>query len=248
MALQQGGTTATEHEHQEQHPPRRRVSLATGQLAAGKSLLSGRGRLAGWSLLDTSQAAGPPAAATVLGGFLSAAGTLMTIPANTAWYGVINMLGEETTPAGTVTTTTGQAVVSAAVGLTPSGTLFGIGLTAPASTATGAGTVVADELSWGPGWIINSTAGALAVTMTNTLSQVDCSAVGTTTTYPGGTTQTVVELYDGANVGGQLLAVVEIPAGQSVAEALGDDGPDFGTGMFVNVVSGSVRGALWVLI
>jgi hypothetical protein len=228
---------------------RRRIPLPFAATASGTILAEWAGRLAGWALLDTGSINSVPATTNVLDGFLNAAGTLISIPANTAWYGTLDLVGEMLTPAAGVANVTGAAALATAAGLTPSAqTLAGLDITSPASTATGPGIVVADSATWGPGWIINSTAGALAVSLTTTLTKVDAWAAGLTLPFPGGLGQTVVELWNGNDATGVLLAPIAFPSGTSVVEALGDDGPDFDGGLFLRVVSGTVRGVVWVLV
>jgi hypothetical protein len=230
------------------HRPRR-VPLRVDTLGVGgKLLLNGRGRLAGWSLLDTQGSGSVPATTNVLDGSQIASGAIITIPANTAWYGTAQIEGEiDVAPGGLKAS--GFAIIQTATGLTPSNVaLARLDLVAPAAAAASDGTVDSGSTTWGPGWIINSTAGALSVNANiSGLSNAFVSMQGVTLPFPGGVSETVVELWDGSGVNGELLAVVAFPQGTSVVEALGDDGPDFVRGVFLNVVSGSVRGSVWVL-
>lgn len=230
--------------HRHRRMPLRVDTLGVG----GRLIVNGRGRLAGWSLFDTQGSGSVPATANVLDGSAIASGTIIGIPGNTAWYGTLQLEGEiDVAPGGAKTS--GFVLVQTSTGLTPSNTaLARLDLVAPAAAAAGDGTVDSGSTAWGPGWIINSTAGALSVNANvNGVPNVFLAAQGVTLPFPGGIAQTVVELWDGSGVNGELLAVVAFPQGTSVVEALGDDGPDFVRGLFVNVVSGSIRGSVWML-
>lgn len=226
----------------------RRVPVRVDPLGVGgKLLINGRGRLTGWSLLDTQGSGSVPATANVLDGNAIASGAIITISANTAWYGTFQLEGEiDVAPAGVKAS--GFAIVQASTGLTPSNmALARLDLVAPAAAAAGDGTVDSGATTWGPGWIINSTGGALSVNANiSGLSNAFIGAQGVTLPFPAGVAQTVVELRDGSGVNGELLGVVAFPQGTSVVEALGDDGPDFVRGLFLNVISGAVRGSIWV--
>jgi hypothetical protein len=228
---------------------RRRRPLRIDPLGVGgKVLLRGRGRLGGWSLFDTQGTGSVPATGSVLDGNAVTSGAVITIPANTAWYGTITVEGEIDVAPGGVKAS-GFVIAQAAAGLTPSNAaLARLDLVAPAAAAAGDGTVDSGYASWGPGWVINSTGGALSVNANiSGVSSAFVSAQGVTLPFPGGVGLTVVELWDGSNNTGELLAIVAFPQGTSVTEAFGDDGPDFVRGIFVNVVSGAIHGSVWVL-
>lgn len=227
---------------------RRRIPLPVAATSAGALLINGAGRLAGWSLLDTQGLGTVPGTTNVLDGFINSAGTLMTVPANTAWYGSIGIFASLKVNSTGGAAASGGVSVSAAAGLTPNGLLASVDLSVPATGATATnGNTETGNAQWGPGWIINNTGGGLALTVADNVTTADVWAAGVTQPFPGGIAGTVVELYDGSSSGGRLLSVVEFPAGTSVVEALGDDGPDFDTALFLNVVSGTVRGSVWVL-
>lgn len=61
-----------------------------------------------------------------------------------------------------------------------------------------------------------------------------------------GAAAAVVELYDGQDAGGQLVAAISLSPGQSTRDWLGPSGIETDIGLFVRVVSGTVRGAVWV--
>lgn len=62
---------------------------------------------------------------------------------------------------------------------------------------------------------------------------------------PSGTVAAVVEIYDGMDVGGQLMCVAGVSAGASAAPIFEPEGVSFHIGLFLNVVSGTVRGVIW---
>lgn len=55
-----------------------------------------------------------------------------------------------------------------------------------------------------------------------------------------------VDLYDGGDATGQFIARVNLNPGQCVQEALPVPGVYLTRGLFVNVIAGSVAGAVWV--
>lgn len=62
-----------------------------------------------------------------------------------------------------------------------------------------------------------------------------------------GTANAEIDLYDGTTAGGALIAAVALQPGQSTR----DNSPGLGialtVGLYVHIVAGSVRGALWVV-
>lgn len=62
---------------------------------------------------------------------------------------------------------------------------------------------------------------------------------------PTGAAAAVVELYDGMDTSAQLLAVINLPAGGAAPTGVSHDGVEVRSGMFLNVVTGQVRGVLW---
>lgn len=93
-------------------------------------------------------------------------------------------------------------------------------LTVPVTTGPGS-----RQLEQGPGrlcgWSLLETSGAAAV---------------------------IAELYDGMDVSAQLLAVIAVPAGSSTPFSMDGVGVEFRSGLFLNVISGSVRGAVWARV
>ncbi|HVT14562.1 MAG TPA: hypothetical protein VHQ90_00075 [Thermoanaerobaculia bacterium] len=62
----------------------------------------------------------------------------------------------------------------------------------------------------------------------------------------GGVAAATLELYDGFDATAQLVAVIALLASQSTRDWLGPGGVQLSEGLFVNVVSGTVRGVCWV--
>jgi hypothetical protein len=61
-----------------------------------------------------------------------------------------------------------------------------------------------------------------------------------------GAATATVEVFDGQDTTGQLLASISLNPGQSIRDWLGPGGLETDIGVFVSVLSGSVRGAIWV--
>lgn len=62
---------------------------------------------------------------------------------------------------------------------------------------------------------------------------------------PSGVTAAVVELYDGMDTGAQMLCVAGVGAGSSATPILEFEGVAFKLGLFLNVVSGTIRGVVY---
>lgn len=62
---------------------------------------------------------------------------------------------------------------------------------------------------------------------------------------PSGAVAAVVELYDGMDAGSQLLCVAGVAAGATAQPILEFEGVAFKSGLFLNVVSGQVRGVVY---
>jgi hypothetical protein len=60
-----------------------------------------------------------------------------------------------------------------------------------------------------------------------------------------GAAAAVVEIYDGFDATAQLVVAVALTAGQSTRDWLGPNGILVTEGIFVNVISGTVRGTVW---
>lgn len=61
-----------------------------------------------------------------------------------------------------------------------------------------------------------------------------------------GSAGAIVRLLDGNNASAQLVAALSLSAGQALALSLAPGGLAITTGLYVDVVSGSVEGAVWV--
>jgi hypothetical protein len=61
-----------------------------------------------------------------------------------------------------------------------------------------------------------------------------------------GVASATAEIWDGQDATGQLLVPISLTAGQSTRDWLAGDGVLSQSGLFLNVVSGTVRGVVWV--
>lgn len=62
-----------------------------------------------------------------------------------------------------------------------------------------------------------------------------------------GAASATLEVFDGTNANGQSISPISLTAGQSTRDIWGKPGIEITNGLFVNVLSGSVRGSLYVL-
>lgn len=62
-----------------------------------------------------------------------------------------------------------------------------------------------------------------------------------------GTLPAELDIYDGNNANGALLRPITLNANESTSDYWGPEGVYCEQGPFLNVVSGSVRGALWYI-
>lgn len=85
----------------------------------------------------------------------------------------------------------------------------------------------------------------LAAPGTQNLYQGRARLCGWSLVEPVGTAAATVELYDGMDTGSQLLAVINLPAGGAAPSGMSHDGIEVREGMFLSVVTGSVRGVVW---
>ena len=60
-----------------------------------------------------------------------------------------------------------------------------------------------------------------------------------------GTAAATVEIWDGQDATGQLIAAISLDPGESTRDWLGPEGIETDIGLFVRVIGGSVRGAVW---
>ena len=61
-----------------------------------------------------------------------------------------------------------------------------------------------------------------------------------------GAASAIIELYDGMDATGQLIAVADLGAAGTIPPVLDNDGVSLDRGLFLNVLGGTVRGAMWV--
>lgn len=63
-----------------------------------------------------------------------------------------------------------------------------------------------------------------------------------------GAAPATVELWDGGAPGGATVAVITLTAGQALTNTLPGKGVALTSGLFLNVIAGSVRGAVWAAL
>lgn len=88
-------------------------------------------------------------------------------------------------------------------------------------------------------------AGAVINVSTNSIQGGDQWS-GVTLTVTTSTSGAVCDLIDGSDANGAVLAAVGLGAGLSTDQSFGGAGIPFDSGLFLNVASGSVRGAVYV--
>jgi len=57
----------------------------------------------------------------------------------------------------------------------------------------------------------------------------------------------VFELVDGSNADGEMFATISLVANESTRDLIPGNGLAVETGVFVNMISGSIRGAIWAV-
>jgi hypothetical protein len=85
----------------------------------------------------------------------------------------------------------------------------------------------------------------IAAGQTQNVHQGRARFCGWSLVEPSGAAAATVELYDGMDVGSQLLAVINLPVGGAAPTGVSHDGVEVREGMFLNVVAGQVRGVVW---
>lgn len=75
----------------------------------------------------------------------------------------------------------------------------------------------------------------------------DCILTGWSFVETTGTGTAVVEIYDGNSAVGTLVACINLQASESTRDLMSKWGLEMRVGTFVNVVSGTVKGSLWVV-
>lgn len=63
-----------------------------------------------------------------------------------------------------------------------------------------------------------------------------------------GVSAAVLDLIDGGDAGGQFIATVALTPGQSVRDRLPAPGIHCEVGLFLSLVSGTVKGACWAVL
>jgi hypothetical protein len=124
---------------------------------------------------------GAPQGADLLNGFVSAAGTLLTIPAGATWVGAITITAITAVASGGATASGTVSVSTAGSGVLPAaGVQYQADTNAPASASGGVGT--ADRAVVGPAPLIVVAPAANAVTLvvavSGTITKTDVHAVG----------------------------------------------------------------------
>jgi hypothetical protein len=62
-----------------------------------------------------------------------------------------------------------------------------------------------------------------------------------------GTVAATIEIFDGGDAGGQLVASISLAPGQSVRDLTGVIPVLVRSGLFLNLVSGTIRGSMWIV-
>lgn len=60
-----------------------------------------------------------------------------------------------------------------------------------------------------------------------------------------GAAAATVNIYNGADASGQLVATIALASGASTTKHFGDLGVECDTGLYVDVATGSVKGSIW---
>jgi hypothetical protein len=81
---------------------------------------------------------------------------------------------------------------------------------------------------------------------TQQLIQGDGRFCGWALIEPSGAAAAVVELYDGMDTRAQLFTVFTVPLSGSTPTSISHEGIGFREGLLLNVISGQVRGVVWV--
>ena len=63
-----------------------------------------------------------------------------------------------------------------------------------------------------------------------------------------GSFSAALDLFDGFGVNGQFLGTVSLTPGQSIRDRLPGPGVHCESGLFMNLITGAVRGAVWVVL
>lgn len=203
------------------------IAVPLSTVAASQQLIGPRGWLVGWSLRESGGGAIVPQqknGITAAGGIISGALTDI-VGSQTFLTGFDIMLGAAAAAASVNVTVAGLTnpmyyVVSAVAG---DERVYSIRFAQP---LPGAGISVA----------LPAIGGAGANNSINVFGYTEAGVAAD------------VELVDGQSAGGELLAAIAMAAGGSDTRTLGSDGIPFRQGLFLSMLAGSVRGAIWVRV
>jgi hypothetical protein len=122
---------------------------------------------------------GTGSAANILDGLVTAAGTLLTVPAGRTWVGTIQANGTVTTATGGAQAAATVSVATAGAGVIPAaGTYVQLSLVAPASAASSSGTAAAGEVDIQL-QVVAPSANAVTLTVANSgMTAFAVSAIG----------------------------------------------------------------------
>jgi hypothetical protein len=96
------------------------------------------------------------------------------------------------------------------------------------------------------------TPNAIPITVPTTVSAAvvgpACVVLGWSLRETTGAAPATVEVWDGQDTTGQLIATISLLAGQSTRDWLGPQGVITTRGLFVSIVAGAIKGAIWALL
>lgn len=95
-------------------------------------------------------------------------------------------------------------------------------------------------------WYPHAQSLSFAATGSQRLAQGRLLLMGWHFLETSGSAAATLELYDGMDTTSQLVLVVSLSASQSTRDWLAGDGILCGEGVYLNVISGTVRGGVWV--
>lgn len=87
-----------------------------------------------------------------------------------------------------------------------------------------------------------------AVATSTGVTRRPCILVGWSLRESTGGATAAVRLIDGGDATGQNVAAISLASGGSDHEGIGPDGPLCNQGLFLQIVSGSVEGSLWIKV
>lgn len=86
------------------------------------------------------------------------------------------------------------------------------------------------------------------ITASQPLFARECRLYGWSFVEDTDTDPASIELIDGGNANGALVVPITLSAGQSTRDWLGKPGLEVRSGLYLNVISGSVSGSVWPLL